>query len=213
MLRSGNPGRCLNSRPPRYNMVYSFFSETHRKFGKGIASWVWVIGGVIFGMVIFLSGYSLLGGMMGNASDDLMRTEISEFTAALEGVCVSESKGAIKVKELSLSEDIKAVYIAASEISPAPDKVSTLISDGESAVGGYLCYQLTDSESNLPRECWEIPCEVNMTYMGTPTLKPTLASRLASLLGERTTYHYRVKITKTGEKAVLVEAETILQSD
>jgi hypothetical protein len=178
---------------------------------KGMASWIWVIGSVIFGLIIFYAGYTLIGSMMKTGADEMLQSELSDLHAALRRSCVSEGAGSRTTHEISIPERVKAVYIAKSNRSPPPDKVSTLISDRETSAGNYLCYQLMSGESNLPKRCWELPCEINMTYVGTPTLKVTLATRLAYLMGERNIFSYRYTITKTGEKKVIALAEPVIK--
>lgn len=178
---------------------------------KGIASWIWVIGSVLFGIILFYAGYVLISGQMSGAAESITTTQISGLNVELRRICISEGIGAYRTYEISLPESVKAVYIAKSKYSPAPDKVSALITDKEAAVGNYLCYQLSSNEANLPQACWNYSCSVNFTYIGTPTMKKTLASVLAHLTGRDPVYSYRLHLTKTGEHAVLVTAEPILK--
>jgi hypothetical protein len=180
---------------------------------KGIASWIWVIGSVIFGMLLFYAGYVLISGQINGSGDSLMLGEISNLEVELDRLCVSEGIGAQKTRDISLPESVKAVYIARSEYSPPPDKVSALISNADSGIGNYLCYQLSATEANIPKKCWNISCTINFTYLGTPTQKKTLVSMLAGLTGKTPIYNYRLTIMKTGEHNLTVSAETILKRD
>lgn len=185
---------------------------------KGMASWIWIIGSVLFGMVLFYGGYVLISSQINSSADSLMFGEVSNLEVELSRVCVSEGVGAQKTHDISLPESVKAVYVARSEYSPPPDKVSVLISDKDSALGTYLCYQLSATEANIPKKCWSLQsgsfnCTVNFTYIGTPTQKNTLAGMLAKLTGNSPVYNYRLTIAKTGEHNLTVSAETLLKKD
>ncbi|MGC9310432.1 MAG: hypothetical protein ACP5E4_01775 [Candidatus Aenigmatarchaeota archaeon] len=176
-----------------------------------MASWIWVIGSILFGMIILYAGYSLMGRQVGVSSDSFLMAEISGLEAALERVCVSEGVGARDIRDISLPENVRAVYISNSAQKPPPDSVSSMISGKDTAVGNYLCFQLTDYDENIPKYCWELSCRVNLTYIGTPTLKKTLASRLSELMGGKRIYRYRITLTKTGEETVRAAAEPVLK--
>jgi hypothetical protein len=180
---------------------------------KGIASWIWVIGSVLFGLVIFYAGYVLISGQINGSANNMMLGQVSNLKVELNRICISGGIGSETTKEVSLPESIKAVYAARSERSPPPDKVSVLISNKESYSGNYLCYQLANVETNVPERCWNVSCTVNFTYIGTPTMKKTLTSVLSGLMGNTPVYNYQLYITKTGEHSLTVSAEPIIKKN
>ena len=178
---------------------------------KGIASWIWVIGSVLFSLILLFAGYVLISGHLQTGTDRLVLGEVSNLKVELDRVCVSEGIGAVRTYEISLPESVKAVYAARSEYSPPPDKVSVLVSNRESGAGDYLCFQLSSNENNLPKKCWKFSCNLNFTYIGTPTMKKTITSEIAKILGNTPVYTYNLHILKTGEHAILVEAESMIR--
>jgi len=178
---------------------------------KGVASWIWVVGSVLFGLILLFAGYVLITGQLQTGTDRMILGEVSNLQVEVKRVCVSEGIGAIRTYEISLPESIKAIYAARSEYSPPPDKVSVLISNRESGSGSYLCYQLASNENNLPKKCWNFSCSLNFTYIGTPTMKRTITSEIARILGNTPIYTYKLHISKTSEHSVLVEAESVIR--
>ncbi|MBN2094657.1 MAG: hypothetical protein JW727_01285 [Candidatus Aenigmarchaeota archaeon] len=178
---------------------------------KGMASWIWVVGSVLFGLMIFFAGYVLISGQIQSVSDRLILDEVTNLQNSLRSMCVSKGTGAYEIYDISLPENIKAVYVAKADMIPAPDKVSVMISENKSAIGNFFCYQLAYTDTNLPKKCWESRCDLNFTYIGTPSMKTTLSSRIARIMGSNPTYNYRLSINKTGEHSVLVTAETLIK--
>jgi hypothetical protein len=178
---------------------------------KGIASWIWIIGSVLFGLIIFYAGYVLISGQINNSANSLMLESVSSLNSELKRICVSGGIGSESTKDITLPASVKAVYIAKSQYSPPPDKVSVMISNKDTAAGTYLCYQLSDTENNLPKKCWNLSCTANFTYIGTPTMKKTLSTFLSQIMGSTPAYNYRLYITKTGEHNITVSAEPIIK--
>lgn len=178
---------------------------------KGVASWIWIIGSVLFGIILLYAGYILISKQIDVGAERLILGEVSNLEEELKRICMSEGIGAVRTYDITLPGSVKAIYAARSEYSPPPDKVSVLVSNRESGSGDYLCFQLASNENNLPKKCWKFLCTLNFTYIGTPTMKKTIASEISRLLGNTPVYSYRLHISKTGEHAVLVEAEPAIR--
>ncbi|MCK4429386.1 MAG: hypothetical protein KAU95_03355 [Candidatus Aenigmarchaeota archaeon] len=174
---------------------------------KGVATWVLIVGNILFGIVIFIAGSNLIVEQVENTGRQLTVDNVAYLYSKLKLVCLSEGIGAQRFYEITLPENVRAVYVSKSEYSEPPDKVSVLISDKESAVGNYFCYQLWDE--NLPK-CRKLLCDLNFTYIGTPSLKNDLPTLIARILSGQPEYKYNLHVRKLKDWFLLVEAEQVI---
>ena len=174
---------------------------------KGVATWVLIVGNIIFGIVIFLAGSNMIVEQVENTGRQLTVDNIAYLHDKLKLTCINEGVGAQKFYEITLPENVRVIYVSKSEYSEPPDKVSVLISNKESEVGNYFCYQLWDE--NLPK-CRKLLCELNFTYIGTPSLKNDLPTLIARLLSENPTYKYNLHVRKVKAWSLVVEAEQVI---
>ncbi|MFH1127341.1 MAG: hypothetical protein V1718_04500, partial [archaeon] len=137
-----------------------------------VSTWMWILGLTIMGMLIFAIGMSLGGNQMKNTNRQMAVQEYTEFLSKTKMVC----KGGIHNSDALTSkfpDNIKAIY--SSDIKgPPPDKVSSMIADGKRSFGKFLCIQFY----NEGPQCEKLECNINMTYMGTPSLREDLFSRV-----------------------------------
>ena len=153
-----------------------------------------VIGGLIIGITIFYVGVNLLVKQMRMGQVQTVMGEMQDFHNQISAVC-KMGLGNKKSYTLSLPDNVRAVYVSNKSQEPPPDKVSVLISSREMSVGNYTCIQFFNN--NLPT-CEYIGCYANFTYVGSPSMKSSLQTILASIRGENPTYEYVVKIEKIG---------------
>jgi len=162
---------------------------------KGIANWIMIMGSVIIGITILFIGASLIMKQMRMSEKQSVLGQIQDFHSKIENTC-HLGKGSTHYYTLALPSNVRSVYVANSSYELPPDKVSEMITKKESSSGNYLCIQFFDD--NLPI-CQEIGCMTNFTYIGSPSLKNTLQTLIASLKGKSSVYEYRVVIEKTDD--------------
>jgi hypothetical protein len=161
---------------------------------KGVAAWIWVIMGVVLGILVLVFGSTLLLQQVTLTQKQLVLGEFQDFSGKLKTICIEGGIGEVYYYKMTIPENTRAMYVTnASDASP-PDKVSDYITKSKSAVGNYFCMQFVDE--NLPR-CSQISCYSSFTYIGTPSLKPTLQSILARLGGQSPVYDFIVFVNKT----------------
>ncbi|MEM5792916.1 MAG: hypothetical protein QXY45_00965 [Candidatus Aenigmatarchaeota archaeon] len=161
---------------------------------KGLANWIMVIGGLIIGITVFYAGVSLLVKQMRMAQVQTVLEEVQDFHNQLSAVC-RMGLGHKKSYTISLPDNVRAVYVANKSYELPPDKVSVMISNRVMSVGNYTCIQFFNN--NLP-VCEYIGCYANFTYIGSPSMKPSLQTLLASIRGNYPVYVYSVNIEKIG---------------
>ena len=162
---------------------------------KGIANWIMIMGSIIIGITIFFIGVSLVIKQIRMSERQSVLEQIQDFHNKIEDTC-KLGKGSTYYYKIILPNNVRSVYIANSSHELPPDKVSEMITKKESSFGDYLCIQFFDD--NLPI-CQKIGCMANFTYIGSPSLKNTLQTLIASLKKKNPSYEYRVIIEKTDD--------------
>jgi hypothetical protein len=175
---------------------------------KAIASWMWVMMGVVLGLVIFASSYIILMRVTSARIKQLAWSEYDYLFSKIKTTCSIAGIGGLYHHKISVPEAVRAIYVANYSDEYPPAKVSVYISEKASATGEYFCMQYFDNE--FP-ECRKLDCKLTMTYMGTPSLKSDLASLVARLAGGATVYKFDIDMNKTYYKDVRIEATQIVE--
>jgi hypothetical protein len=170
---------------------------------KAVAAWIWVIMGVILGILVLVFGSTLLFQQVTLTQKQLAIDQFQDFCGKVKTICTEGGIGELYYYKIAIPENTRAIYVANASDALPPDKVSDYITKSRSAVGNYFCMQFSDE--NLPR-CSKISCYSNFTYIGTPSLKPTLQSILARLGGQSTVYNFLVFINKTNYNFLTLNA-------
>lgn len=175
---------------------------------KGVSAWIFIIASIVFGIIIFTASASIIAKQIENANRQTIADNIADLYNTLKMVCINEGVGSQSYYEIDLPENVRAVYVSKSEYAEPPDKVSVLISNKESSVGNYFCYQLWDE--NLPK-CRKLLCNLNFTYIGSPSLKNDLPTLISRIVGGTPVYKYRLRIRKLKDWFLIVEAKQIIK--
>lgn len=170
---------------------------------KGVAAWIWIVMSVVLGILVLTFGATLILNQLDLAQKQLAITQFSDFSGKVKTTCTEGGIGQTYYYKISIPEKIRAVYISNYSDQLPPDKVSDFITKGRTSLGNYVCMQFFDE--NIPR-CEQLACYTNFTYIGTPSLQPTLQSLLARLSGQYPTYYFLVKIQKTDFNYLTVNA-------
>jgi len=176
---------------------------------KGIAAWIWIISSVILGILVLTFGSTLLLRQYDLTQKQLAIDQFQDFYTKIKTVCTEGGVGEIYYYRISIPENTRAIYAANASDQLPPDKVSELITNSKSAVGNYICLHFFDD--TLPK-CGKIDCYANFTYIGTPSLKPTLQSILARLTGQAPIYNFLVYINKIDYNFIYANATQTIGS-
>lgn len=173
---------------------------------KGEANWILIIGSVIIGITIFTIGANLFVRQIKVNQRQSVLAEIQDFHTKLTNVC-NMGLGGRYDYVLTLTDNVKAVYVSYNQKNPPPDKVSEMITNRENSFGNNTCVQFF--EDNLPI-CQYIGCEAQMTFMGSPSMKSTLQTIIAKIKGGHPVYQYKVTIEKTRPYFLKVESSPLV---
>jgi hypothetical protein len=174
---------------------------------KGIAAWIWIVGSLILGLMIFIMGSTLFFNQLEIRLKQSAIDNFYDLTYKIKRTCIEGGLGEVyHYKTFAVPETVKAVYSTNDSEQMPPDKVSLYISDGRSASGKYFC--ISHFGDDLPI-CQAVDCSLDVTYMGSPSAKPSIFSMVARLVSEGSvykTYKYYILINKTNTSVVTAKA-------
>lgn len=164
---------------------------------KGSVSiWIWIIGGLVIGILTFTVAYNQLGNLWTQSIRQDVVSDFETLNNDISFIC-SQSTGSRTSTTVEL-HDVMAVFSNSSR-GEAPLDSMEKINDGETEKGEYVCLTFLDQQHY---GCRQHSCEVNMTYIGEPLPDSTMYRVGQSSPG----FKFELDIEKTGESEVLVEA-------
>ncbi len=179
---------------------------------KGIAVWIWIIGSLILGMMVFTMGSTLFFNQLEIRLKQSATDNFDDLASKISRTCIEGGFGEVYYyKNFAVPETVRAVYSSNDKDEMPPDKVSLYITDGLSAVGNYFCINYFGDD--LPR-CKPMSCSIDATYMGAPSEKPNIVGIVARLASEGSaykTYNYQILINKSNTNTVTVTATPLLE--
>jgi hypothetical protein len=175
---------------------------------KAVAAWIWIVGTTMLGLIVFVAGSAIFINISEVQEKNAMLEKFADFASKVKVVCTEGGIGEVyhypaPKQAISVSQVVRAIYVANESDELAPDKVSLYIAKNRSATGKYLCLQFFD-ESDMPK-CSETDCTIQMNYIGTPSKASYLANLVGRMSGSIPTYKYKIMITKPNKDFVLVE--------
>mgnify|MGYP001585630934 CR=1 FL=1 len=172
--------------------------------GVSVSSWIWVIGGVIIASIIIVFGVTMLAKFQ-ERNQKIFSIESYENMVNRVTLVCSQSIGNVDYYRVRMPDVVRAVYPAKFVNDLPPDKVAEDIAQLRRAQGRYICMQFFDETTARCKDI--LNCEIDMTYIGTPSKKDSLADILARLQGQYSVHNYLVIINKTDTKHVDILAQ------
>lgn len=131
------------------------------KKGITVATWIWIIAGVLIAFTTFTVAYFNIW----NLTSQTNRQEVKDsFFRLREEINLACSNTGYRRTGMRLNlYNARAIYVSENKSRP-PLKVSKMILDGNKSAGEFLCLAF-DKKSFM---CSRLICEANMTYIGTP---------------------------------------------
>jgi len=149
---------------------------------KGIAVWVWVIGGIIVGMVLFASFFQIMSMLVANKESEAAKQNIDDLASIASSFC-EMGPGRSTEKKFTLPN-------AADKVFASNDQFSISMKNGRN-YGEYLCIKTSDSSNAY---CKKADCELEMAFA---INEKTIGSILNRLLGRYEYSEYNINILRT----------------
>ncbi len=178
----------------------------HRLKGD-VANWIWVMGGIVIGVIVMMFAASIASDSWKEQQKRDMVASYNRLADKVESVCGS-GLGAYETVEVRLTGAVRAIYPAKSLSEKPPDKVAKFISENKMQEGTHICMQLYERPDVW---CKKLGCPINMTYIGTPSLREDIFTVLARLKGDTgPLYDFFIQIEKKANDVVEVKGRQFI---
>jgi len=149
---------------------------------KGISLWIWIIGGIIVGFILFTIFIQFLSYITRTREVELGKSSFDELTIDAKNVCKTIGGAApTKLsKKFVFPEAVTDVYATANIRSNIPT--------GEKSYGKFMCMKIFDETI-----CQDVQCEVEIANINNT---PSLTTTISRILGRVGSQEYHLEITK-----------------
>lgn len=166
--------------------------------GGSVSIWIWIIGGLVVGVVTFTVAFTQLGHLWDQSMRQDIVTNYENLNDEVQMAC-GYSVGTKTEFTIDLI-DVRAIF-ASDTRGEASHYAPNNVTQGDTGEGEYLCLTFYDDHYR----CENHYCDVNMTYIGDP-LEDSQMYNMGIQDGKFT---YELEIEKTDNRLVEVRAEHI----
>lgn len=171
-------------------------------------TWLYAIGGVLIGMLVFTIGYQLLSVSINQIQYQNFVSDFTNFHTELQSVCLQELGTSLTMK-LKVPYSVRVIY-ATDDTENPPLAVVDRIKNMEFSSGNNVCFQFK-REQNI--RCAELDCMARVPYMGALETYNDLQLKMNKILGRSLTKEYTFEIIKKTDSVEVSMAEFGLEGD
>ena len=167
-----------------------------------VSKWVWIVGGVIAGLIIFSVAYQQIVQINLAKTEQRSFEAYSETKSIIDNLCWSFT-GNKREYTLNLAETVEGMYVASGryEEYENEDIEKWIITKNEST-GNFLCIKIKDKRL----ECQELSCNTTMPFLGSVPEEYSLITFLSKLMGKGPVFVYDLNFERM-ETAVEIDLE------
>lgn len=166
-----------------------------------VESWVFVIGGIIIGVIAFVTAFNFYMSSINYSENQNMLQRFSELYSNIFSACIQEINSSQEFR-ITLLADVRVLYATDDKETP-PITVVDKIKNKEISSGKNLCMQLENERGLrcLPRESDAI-CKINIPYLGVLPESEDIWVKVKKILGFQSSRDYSLLIQKFRGKEV-----------
>ena len=158
-----------------------------------VSKWVWIIGGVIAGLIIFSIAYQQIVQINLATVQQRSSEGYSEIKSIIDNLCWGFA-GNKRQYTLNLDETVEGMYVASNQYE---EYNSTELLDKklikEEATGKFLCIEI----KNKRLRCEELECNATMPFLGSLPEEWSLIALLNKLMGRGLLFVYNLNFERT----------------
>lgn len=158
------------------------------------ATWFYIVGGIVIGMLVFTIAYHLISVSIIQAQKQAALFSFNRFHSDLKSVCLGEINNSMVLK-LKIPNVVRIIYTTNDTMKSLP-RVVYRIKDEETNKGRNLCMEFRD-EVNVTLRCKKITCNVTQPYMGPLPESMDIKIFVKRILGQAPVKEYYLTLTKT----------------
>ena len=158
-----------------------------------VSNWVWVVGGVITGLIVFSVAYQQIVQINLTRTEQTSLEAYSETKSTIDNLCWSFA-GNKRKYTVNLGETVEGMYVASSlyEEYGREDLINKILTKKEST-GNFLCIKIKDKRL----KCQELPCNTTMPFLGSIPEEFSLIALLNKLMGKGLLFVYYLNFERT----------------
>jgi hypothetical protein len=161
-----------------------------------VPTWFWIAGGVIAGLLIFISAYQMLFQTTGVMSDQKALEPYNEIKSLVENDLCFSAPGNKRYLKVQLSESISAIYFTDDKYTTFSDEEYSIKAvEGEVMKGSLICLKIADRRL----QCEELSCPASMPLIGAVPAERSLSALVDRILGRHKTFEYRLELEKKSD--------------
>ncbi len=160
-----------------------------------VSIWMWIVGGVIAGLILFTIAYSQLTQTTQSMVKQRSLEQYEELFNQINGLCWSFSEN-VREYSLILDESVRGIYLTSDKyIEINNSQFIEYISDENISSGYYLCIKVEGKRTN----CKKLDCTAKMPYLGAIPTKFSLEALLNKIMGNYEKFEYTLELVKEGD--------------
>ena len=156
------------------------------------ANWLYVIGGILIGILVFTIAYHLISVSIAQAQKQTAISNFNTLHSDLETVCLQEINNSMILK-LKIPNVVRVIYVTDNTINPLSTVVDR-IKNEETNKDRNLCMQLQDEQT---LRCKRLTCNVTMPYMGPLPESMDIKLFVKKILGQAPVKEYELVLKKS----------------
>lgn len=161
--------------------------------------WIWILGGVIAGLLILSIANSYLTQTTRTIAEQRSIEQHDELKTQINELCWSSSENK-KQYTINLNENVLGVYLTKDKYIEYNDtQFIYFILDENVSSGNLLCMKLRDKRLM----CEQLDCNTRMTFLGAVPTEFSLSALIDDIIGNPDSFEYKLNFSKFG-KEVLV---------
>ena len=169
------------------------------------ATWFYVVGGIVLGILVFTIAYNLITVTMIHAQKQTALTNFNNLHTNIETVCLQEINNSMIVR-LQIPLSVRVLYVTDDTKNLLPTVVER-IKNKEVNTGRNLCMQFVDEQT---LRCRELTCNTSLPYLGSLPEQEDILIMVKKILGEALVKEYSLSIIKKTEEEVTVTTGKII---
>jgi hypothetical protein len=172
------------------------------------ADWLYIIGGIVIGMLVFVIAYNLVTVSIKQAQEQTFLTSFKDFYTDIENVCIQEINNYI-ITNIAIPTSVRVLYVTDDKKNLLPTVVEK-IKNKEMNRGRNLCMQFADEQS---LRCQDLTCNTNMLYMGSLPENMDIKIMMRRILGQALVKEYSLLIVKTANGVLATTNITSIEEE
>jgi hypothetical protein len=154
-------------------------------------AWLYTVGGIIIGMIVFTIGYQLVTSSINQLQTQSFISDFGSFETDINSLCLQE-RGTTVGYDFTVPYNVRVIYATDDTEKPLL-AVTDRIKNMEMSSGSSLCFQFKE-EQDL--RCTQLECEVSIPYLGALETYNDLQMMVNKILGKPLSKTYEIEIER-----------------